>query len=74
MRLSALSSISRERERLSSDAWLFTLAFDATQQELCVSNARNFSTNGEAVCFDVDGREKLRFATRINPGTIAFRE
>lgn len=62
------------RERLSREAWLFTLAVEATHQELCVSNARNFSTNGEAVCFDMGGREKFRFATRINPGTIVFRE
>ncbi len=58
------------RTALSGDNYFYAIAFNLQRGELFVSNARNFTTNGEVVCFDLSGREKFRFATRILPGAI----
>ncbi|KAA3618183.1 MAG: hypothetical protein DWQ05_09095 [Calditrichaeota bacterium] len=56
--------------KIDAAAYLYAIAVDAEQQEIFVSNARNFSTNGEVVCFDFNGVEKYRFSTRLLPGEI----
>ena len=57
---------------LSADAWLSAIALDERAGELLIGNARNFTTNGEVVGFDLSGQEKYRFLTKLNPGTIVI--
>lgn len=69
-----VDSVFVRRSQLGADAWLYGIAVNEGRGEICVGNARNFTTNGEVVCFATDGRERFRFPTRLNPGSIAFRE
>lgn len=61
------------RESIETDAWLYALGLNDPESEIYLSNARNFTTNGEVVCFDLYGNEKFRFPAKLNPGTIVFR-
>ncbi len=60
------------RDRVDARGWLYALALDEARGELLVANARNFTTNGEVVVFDLNGDMKFRFETRLNPGTIVL--
>lgn len=58
--------------KIDSDGYLYAVALDEVSEELFISNARNFTTNGEVVCFDFGGVEKYRFETQITPGSIVL--
>ncbi|MCA9732930.1 hypothetical protein KC799_12420 [candidate division KSB1 bacterium] len=60
------------QQAVAEGAYLYAIAIDEFRQELFVSNARNFTTNGEVVCFDLAGNEKFRFETGISPGFLTL--
>ncbi|RMD92944.1 MAG: hypothetical protein D6814_16255, partial [Calditrichaeota bacterium] len=61
------------KEKLGQPAWFSAIALAESRKELYIGNARNFTTNGEVICFDFDGNEKFRFPTKLNPGTLYFK-
>jgi len=61
-----------EKSTIGAGAWLSAIALDENVSELLIANARNFTTNGEVVGFDLAGKEKYRFPVKLNPGMIVI--
>lgn len=50
----------------------YGLAYDKINNELFVLDAKNYSSNGEALVYDKDGKKKYSFTTGIIPNTVVF--
>ncbi len=53
---------------------IYSVAYDSDLQRIYAGNPKDFMQNGEVVIYEKDGSELERFATGINPGTIALIE
>lgn len=52
---------------------IYSLAYDADTKLIYCGNPKDFQQNGEVVYFDLNGTEKGRFKTGINPGNILIK-
>lgn len=50
----------------------YGIAVDEISGEVFVTDAKNYSTNGEVFCFDKDGKKKYSLTTGINPNNVVF--
>ncbi len=51
---------------------IYSIAFNSDDNNIYLSNPKDYTQNGEVAYFDLSGKEKGRFETGINPGTIVF--
>ncbi len=51
---------------------IYSIAYDSESNLLYLGNPKDYTQNGEVAFFDLSGKEKGRFATGINPGTIVI--
>ncbi len=49
---------------------IYSIAYDESSKLLYLGNPKDYTQNGEVAFFDLNGKEKGRFETGINPGTI----
>lgn len=52
---------------------VYSLGYDQSSATVYCGNPKDFTQNGEVAAFDLNGNEKFRFNTGINPGTIVIR-
>jgi len=50
----------------------FAVAANASTGEVFVTDAKNYTTNGQVFAFDKTGKQEYNFTVGINPGKIAF--
>jgi len=50
----------------------YSVTVDPITGEVFVTDAKNYSTNGEVFCFDDKGVKKYTLPTGINPGAVTF--
>lgn len=50
----------------------YSVTVDAITGEVFITDAKDYSTNGEVFCFDKNGTKKYSLTTGINPGGVAF--
>jgi YVTN family beta-propeller protein len=50
----------------------YSVTADAVTGEVFITDAKDYSSNGEVFCFDQNGTKKYSLVTGINPGGVAF--
>ncbi|MDR1006415.1 MAG: hypothetical protein LBL74_06085 [Bacteroidales bacterium] len=48
----------------------YCINVNTNRREVYLTDAKNYTTGGEVICFDYDGRMKYNFVTSINPSIV----
>ncbi|WP_158799738.1 YncE family protein [Pedobacter sp. L105] len=76
VKLFNVKTVSVEKANFITDGTVITTAYginaDPFTGEVFVTDAKNYSTNGEVFCFSSAGVKKYSLTTGINPGNVTF--
>jgi YVTN family beta-propeller protein len=52
---------------------VYSISYDAVKETIYLGNPKDFTQNGEVIAYDLNGTQKFKFSTGINPGTIVIK-